>query len=109
LRAARLFHTATSFSAWDPIAAKLALAPFVFGPLGCGLLARQSAFVEAHGPKSPGHPPIYDGPGRSHNAKFSSAFLRKSRPAMLNLSLSVDDPLLPSVVQIFCAAKSPIR
>jgi hypothetical protein len=57
LRAARLIQTAGHqlFSLY-PIAPKFALAPFPFGPLGCGPLARHPPLIEAHGQKSPGRP-----------------------------------------------------
>ena len=42
----------------DGIAAKLALAAFLFGPLGCGPLARHPALVEAHGPEIPWAPSL---------------------------------------------------
>jgi hypothetical protein len=92
LRAARLFQIATSFCAWVVSRPRLALAPFLFDAQGCGPLALDPPLIEAHARNSL-DAPIYDGPARSHNAKFSSGFLGKSRPVMLNLSISVDDPL----------------
>ena len=74
LRAARLFQTATSFSALYPIAPKLALAPFPFGPLGCGPLARHQPLIEAHGQKSPWTPQPMTGRHAPTTASFRPLF-----------------------------------
>ena len=66
------------------IAPKLALAPFFFGPQRCGPLARHPPLIEAHG-RNPLDAPIYDGPARSHNGKFSSAFLKKKQTCYAHL------------------------